>query len=335
MKRHDIAAMAEKRRRNLVQTKDGTEVCRCCCDPNSDGGEYQALIEYKMKHSFVDSSNNLPYEEEKKEPNVDDDDDDSDDEFDYLLDEDLPQDDKLNELEEKRRGELEFQALANQTALQHGYGTHRQLHPVRVLKAAGLGDKKTRQPPPAVVLHLVDPDSLASASLDYFLETKLAAENKGTIFLRSAGRSTLLMDSALSQKAFPHLKPDRDMPALVAIRDGVVVNTCPNLRQFCVDKDCEVETHAVESFLDRCGVLLTQAPNYFDLCFIRPEEDALMDYLAQPQQQKAEPEVERYDCGVEGCCKTFFHEHVGIKTSEQDGLVVKEDVVLGNEESSD
>jgi hypothetical protein len=334
LRRHDVIAMAERRRRNLVTTS-GFEGCRCCYDPNSDGGEYLTLIEYKKQHpiSIPNASTFMEQiENETKEATgtlEEEYDDDSDDEFDYLLDEDLPggggDDDTLRELEENRRAELEYQILMNQVALQHGYGTHRQLHPGRVLKAAGLGD--TRQAPPAVVLHLVDADSLASASLDYFLETDIAPRHKGTMFVRSGGRSTLLMDAVLAQKAFRQLKPDRDMPCLVAIKDGVVIHTCPNLSGLCQQEDGPVEPRAVEEWLDNCGVLLDQAPRWEALCYIRPEEEALMDYLTKPKAA----EFEYYDCGLEGCQKTFSHEHVGIKTSEQDGLVVKEDTVLGND----
>jgi len=51
-----------------------------------------------------------------------------------------------------------------------------------------------------------------------------------------------------------------------------------------------------------------------------------MDYLAQQKPARAE---ERYDCGLDGCCKSFPHEHVGVKTAEQDGLMLKEETVLG------
>lgn len=137
------------------------------------------------------------------------------------------------------------------------------------------------------------------------------------------------MDSALAHKAFPWLKADSDMPCLVAIKDGKVVNTCPNLRGICLDADSPVASRAVEEWLDRSGVLLTRAPRLEELCYIRPEEEALMDYLAQTKPQQ---EVEYFNCGLEGCNKTFAHEHVGIRTAEQNGLVVKEETVLGTEE---
>jgi hypothetical protein len=339
LRRHDVVAMAERRRRNLVTTS-AFEGCRCCYDPNGDGGEYRALMEYKEQHpvSVFENNNTTTVEEEEEEenhePNVSNDSD--DDEFDYLLDDDLPgTNSDVKELEENRRAELEFQMLTRQVAIQHGYGTHRQLHPGRVLKAAGLGENKSRQPPPAVVLHLVDPDSIASASLDYYLETSLAPQTPGTVFMRSGGRSTLLMDAAVAQKtALGVLRPDQDMPALIAIRDGVVVNVCPNLRGLSSEADSPIDEHAVQRWLDSCGVLRSQAPSVMEeLCYIRPEEDALMDYMAtkKPQNQN-QPQLERYDCGLEGCNKAFKHEHVGIKTSEQDGLMVKEETVIGQDE---
>lgn len=330
LRRHDAVAQAERRRRNLVSTPsfDG---CRCCYDPNSDGhAEYQALAEYKAQRPILES---LPEVEEEEKKEIHDSDEDSDDEFDYLLDEDLPGDEfgggsALKELEEQRRAELEFEMIQRQTAMQHGYGTHRQLHPGRVLKAAGLASNPARAPPPAVVLHLFDPDSTTSASLDYFLETDLAPRYPGTIFLRSGGRFTLLMDESIAQRAFGNrLQADRDMPALVAIRNGVAVNICPQLKALSAYDGEEVETRAVEMWLENSGVLLSNPPNFYDLCHIRPEEDALMDYLAHQKPEEVDEE-EIYDCGVPGCQKTFHHEHVGVKTEQQDGLIVKEETIL-------
>jgi hypothetical protein len=346
------------------------EGCRCCYDPNSDGGDYRALIEYKeekkreaalekndndddegventdrdntnLKKGGNDSGSSFNHNKQDTVNQNNDSDDDSDDEFDYLLDEDLPgEDERIKELEENRRAELEYQMLMRQVAGQHGYGVARQLHPARVLKAAGLGMRSTsssgRIPPPAVVLHLLDPDSKASASLDYYFESELSQENPGTVFLRSGGRATLLMDAALAQESLPSNIRDveKDLPALVAIRDGVVVNACPRLQDLTSNSnhdDGEVEPYAVRQWLDCCGVLLKDIPRIEDVCFIRPEEEALMDYLSSKPAQ-VPPEEERYDCGLEGCNKTFKHEHVGIQTSEQDGLVVKEDTILGKDE---
>ncbi len=334
LKRHDVAALAERRRRNVVTTPsfDG---CRCCYDPTSDGyGEYRALAEYREQHLTLQHQQNEHVEEKKepKEATKDDSETDSDDEFDYLLDEDLPGDDHgLKELEEQRRAELEYEFLKRQVALLHGYGTHRQLHPTRVLKAAGLGANTTRTPPPAVVLHLVDPDSITSASLDYFLENEMASKHPGTMFMRSGGRSTLLLDANIAQKAFgDRLHADRDMPALVAIRDGVVVNISPLLRELVAEEGGPIEPHAVEMWLEQSSVLRSHPPMLETLCFIRPEEEALMDYLSHKKPEQ-HVEEDRYDCGLDGCSKAFPHEHVGIKTSEQNGLVVKEETVLSED----
>mmetsp|Transcript_4288 Transcript_4288/g.9342 ORF Transcript_4288/g.9342 Transcript_4288/m.9342 type:complete len:409 (-) Transcript_4288:279-1505(-) len=363
LRRHDVAALAERRRRHLVTMPVGDshhEACRCSCDPNSDGGEYRALMELKERKrreqeeeekNFEETKEQIRKEEAEYERKTDlsgensgGEEGDSDDEFDYLLDEDFGQESEtIRKLEEERRAELEYHMLMRNIAGYHGYGIHRQVHPNRVLKIAGLGRNSAetkrnsmQAPPQAVVLHLVDPDLMASASLDYFIETELAKDYPGTIFMRSGGRSVLLMDSALAQKSFPSsiLNPDKDLPALLAIRDGVVINACPRLRGIAMDGgDGEIEPHAVRQWLDRSRVLLTDIP-VEDVCLIRPEEEAHMDFMIS-QQQKQEPappppEEEHYKCGVEGCHKSFRHEHVGIQTSEQSGLVVQEETILGN-----
>ena len=46
LREHDRVAIAERRRLNLVSmSNEGVNVCRCSYDPQSDGGEYSALIE--------------------------------------------------------------------------------------------------------------------------------------------------------------------------------------------------------------------------------------------------------------------------------------------------
>ena len=354
LRRHDISALAERRRRHLVNMPrtagDGCydEACRCSVDPNSDGGEYRALVNYKERKRREEQIDLEESEYERKTESNDDGDSgdsDSDDEFDYLLDEDFVQDENIRELEENRRAELEYQMLMRQVAGYHGYGVHRQLHPNRVLRIAGLGrnpsqNRKSSLPPPpqAVVLHLVDPDSVPSASLDYFFEKELAKEYPGTMFMRSGGRSVILMDSSLAQKSFPSnvLDPDKDMPALLAIRDGVVINACPKLLGLAADHDGEIEPHAVRQWLDRSRVLLTETP-IAEVCMIRPEQEAHMDFMQSQLQKQPKPtppreEEDYYNCGVEGCCKSFKHEHVGVQNSEQSGHVVQEETILGKYE---
>ena len=332
------------------------EACRCSYDPNSDGGEYKALVEFKERkrrlqrnEERVDATKKKIEREEsayeRKTDVIDDNSDSSDDEFDYLLDEDFGEDETVRELEEKRRAELEYQILMRQVAGFHGYGVHRQLHPNRVLKIAGLGrkmagNKKSSFPPPpsAVVLHLVDAESVASASLDYFIESELAHQYPGTMFVRSGGRSVLLMNSKLAQKTFPSniLDPDKDLPALLAIRDGVVINACPRLFGLAADNgDGEIEPHALQQWLYHSRVLLSETP-IEDVCLIRPEEEVHMDFMHQQQKNTKEEtlrEEEHYNCGVEGCQKSFKHEHIGIQTQQQSGLMVGEDTILGGSDA--
>jgi hypothetical protein len=92
----------------------------------------------------------------------------------------------------------------------------------------------------------------------------------------------------------------------------------------------EVDTIAVREWLENCGVLSNRPPRMDDLCNIRPEEEALMD-SGLIAQSKVAAEQERYDCGLEGCNKSYKHEHVGIQTSEQSGLVVSEETILNGE----
>mmetsp|Transcript_17265 Transcript_17265/g.37789 ORF Transcript_17265/g.37789 Transcript_17265/m.37789 type:complete len:405 (+) Transcript_17265:92-1306(+) len=352
LRRHDLAALAERRRRHLVSMPNShDEACRCSADPNSDGGEYRALIELKERKQREQNEQDQHDQEqeeqiareeaayERKAANgSSDDDSDSDDEFDYLLDEDFGMEDEtIRLLEEQRRAELEYQILMREVAGYHGYGVHRQLHPNRVLRIAGLGRDASKSkgippPPQAVVLHLVDADSMGSASLDYYIEKELAKECPGTMFVRSGGRSVLLMDSALSQKTLPSniLNPDKDLPALVAVRDGVAIHACPRLLGLG-EEGGEIEPNAVRQWLDRAGVLLTDPPSE-DVCLIRPEEEAHMDFVLSQMQkeQPAQPhEEEHYNCGVDGCHKLFHHEHVGVKNEEQSGLVVPENTILG------
>jgi len=352
--RFDVVAEKERRRRQLVQTSAFTG-CRCCYDPAQDGtAEYPALVKLRAERNHKgdaadfavieedrnDASRLSEKRDEKENQTEDsDDDDDDDDEFDYLLDEDLPggdaAGDELKALEERRRLELEMELLQREIVVQHGFGAHRQMHPARVLKAAGLATTSSSRddPVPAVVLHLVDPDSRASASLDLCLEN-LALQCKGTKFLRAEGRTTLLLDAdGVATRAFrPNLRPDADLPALVAIRDGVAVNLCPRLQGLTTDdpssKDAEIDESAVAAWLDRSGVLIEQPPRLEAVCRIRPEEEALMDYLMTTKPSV--PEEPRFDCGMPDCHKSFPHEHVGEKTDQQDGLVVSEQEIVGD-----
>jgi hypothetical protein len=313
-----VTILAERRKRHVLPNLFWGDGCRCCYDPNSDGGEYRTLMELRQEQKNKGDDEEEP---PKGEDSDREEQDDSDDEFDYLLDDDLPDDDGLiKEAEDRRRAELEFQLLVQASAFQHGYGTHRQMHPARVLKAAGLANAKL--PPHAVVMHLFDADSYASAKLDLALED-MARTYRGTKFIRAEGRSTLLLDADLAKQVLPRLQPDKDMPTLVAVRDGVVVATCPNLQGLA--QDDYVSSGAVRDWLDKASVLVEPTPGFDDVCGIRPEEEALMDNMIAAKLRQGE----RFNCGVPLCQKTFPHEHVGIQNEEQSGRILSEEEILG------
>jgi len=374
LQRHDRVALAERRRRHVLGGLSWGDGCRCCYDPNSDGGEYGALSDLRARlwaeENGVDNEEEDGANEHDKNDNEDhrrngrissepafgsgrgksatsdpvhDDSDSDDSEFDYLLDEDVPgergEQSALAAIEEVRRAELEMTIMEREAALQHGYGAHRQMHPGRVLRAAGLGmttPGKGGAVAPAVVLHLYDPQSEMSAHLDMFLESHaMAGTYRGTKFLRGSGRAALLMDTELAQHVLPRLRPEADMPALIAIKDGAVVAHCPALENLGSKSDGTIEPRAVEEFLDRAGVLLRDPPAFEDLCRIRPEEMMLLENMADERAAAGaaavQPDPEEfYNCGVEGCNKTFHHEHVGLKTDQQDGLLVSQEDAIGD-----
>lgn len=272
---------------------------------------------------------------------------DSDDEFDYLLDEDLPttagdpssSSSIYDDLQSSRRAELENQAYHFEVAKYHGYGVHRQMHPQRVFSSAGYGSDQKRDVvrPKGSVLHLYDPYSQLSVSLDLCLEN-MATRYHGTKFVRGIGITSIhFADDGDSNSDW---KRD-DLPMLLAIRDGKVVAWSSGLRDFKYSEE-EVEPRAVEQFLENAGVLYTSLPPLDTLCNIRPEEEALLENMRKlnglgslgmrgelsgrnkDDADLEEEKEQRYECGVKGCCKAFFHEHVGVKTEAQDGLVLSE-----------
>ncbi len=357
LRRHDRIALAERRRRHLIKDLSFGEACRCCHDQN-DGGEYTALIELRASLSEQNQENqedldldHQDYEnhayERKVNNDSDNDDSDDDSEFDYLLDEDLPgggeSDSQLQLLQQERMAELQLSAIMRESAMQHGFGVHRQFHPQRVLYAAGLGlEGKARvgvaDIPPAAVIHLNE-DNVLSASLDLCLEEMALNRYRGTKFVRSYGRSTMTFNAELVQRVFPKMKKDSSLPALIAVKDGVVVSICENLSLFVAGggnthscnkiDDAQVEPRAVEEWLDRTGVLLHDVPiDFEDYCRIRPEEDSLLQNMMREKARIDEINEESiFQCGVPGCRKTFHHEHVGVKNEEQSGLVVSKEKI--------
>jgi hypothetical protein len=65
LRRHDVVAMAERRRRHLVKN-ESFEGCRCGYDPERDGGEYRALIEYREQKQQQKQQQLANEEEERR-----------------------------------------------------------------------------------------------------------------------------------------------------------------------------------------------------------------------------------------------------------------------------
>ena len=86
--------------------------------------------------------------------------------------------------------------------------------------------------------------------------------------------------------------------------------------------------------MDNARVLLRSVPIEFeDFCRIRPEEDALLENMRRERKQMQRiKEQDIYCCGVQGCQKAFYHEHVGVQNKAQSGLVVNPDDILGVKE---
>lgn len=356
LQRFDVVAERERRRKHAVQLSSSSNLgCRCLYNPRMDGGEYPALTELravlvKRENDHEAANDDNPSRTKEQSPQVQEEmrnkenmqsdingnHEDSDDEFDYLLDEELPseQAQAVQSWQETRLMEMEALILRQEVEEFHGYGNHRQFHPQRIASVIGFirTGRVSATPPPLVVLHLYDSESLASAWLDVYLE-KFAAKARGTLFLRSHGRGTLFQKDAAPLQA--KLKAHTDIPALLLIKEGEVVTVCADLQGLSIPSPEEgqplIDEAALESWLFQSGALdQPNPPNFENLCRMRPEEEALMDSLRMAANT-AEPEESYYDCGLKGCRKSFVHEHVGIATEQQDGLVVSVDTVVGKD----
>ena len=146
----------------------------------------------------------------------------------------------------------------------------------------------------------------------------------------------------MARDVFPHLhtRPlldrnefDQYLPCLLAIRYGQVVSSCYSLVGLGSMKLGGIDPTAVENWLHHAGVLYTQLGlNLEQFCRFRPEEEALHENIIRETERIKESENEAiYVCGKTGCRKTFPHEHIGVKTEEQNGLLVSEEQTVGAE----
>lgn len=354
LRAHDPVAKAEARRRqsslqtgysyktfNLIHDLSFGSGCRCCYDPNGDGGDYEMLAAARkereerelLKGDPGNDSNGGASESKAQDmPNYYTESDNSDDEFDYLLDEEV-ESAIDHDLQAQRRAELENMARQYEILRYHGYGVHRQMHPQRVFPSVGYrSSDKDRYIPPGAVVHLYDPFSPLSVSLDLYLEN-VASRYPGTKFVRGIGVASVVFidDSGETDKW-----KEGDFPMLLALKSGQVVTSSSGLRDFSKGQN-DIEPRLVEQWLERAGVLIDTPPPIEAVCAIRPEEDMLMENMRQLRglgKVVELDEAERYDCGVSGCNKSFYHEHVGVKNALQEGVLVPESQVVASTESS-
>lgn len=217
--------------------------CRCCYDPNGDGGEYNLLARAREdgtsgRRDDVGATWDEDEGEEKKRRDGTDDSDDG--EFDYLLDED---DGPTNDAYDddgpmaRRRAELENVVRRLEAARCHRYGVHRQMSPSRVFAAAGhhrLGCCDDVRPPPrGSALHLFDPYSSLSSSLDLCMED-VARRYPGTKFVRGHGVASIAHAPAGGGGGGGEDDGWKraDLPMLLALRDGAIVAWSSGLRDF-------------------------------------------------------------------------------------------------------
>jgi len=251
----------------------------------SDDSDAEASLPDDVTGCAVASRGSLSDDNDDEEE-----DDDDDSEYDYLLEETTL---NISNVEEERRLEMKLRGLHLDIARGHGYGVHRHVNPWNVWEQAGVN---TPNPPQAAVLHLYDPTSTPSAKLDIILETKFASKYKGTKFLKADGK-----------KAVNTILPPDSVPCLMAIHNGTIIATSDKLRDVMDRHYNVIDEWALEEWLDRANVLIREAPNLDHLVRFRPEEEALLDSIRKDE----EVVEEYYDCGLEGCQKTFCHEHVG------------------------
>jgi hypothetical protein len=373
--------------------------CRCSYDPTKDGGaDYPALAELRrelqqpeisedsrrrgneaIRAGDIDGDSDSDDEldafmegfgggAKSKEPRDDDmdgsDDNENDsDDDDLLL---LMDDGPVSDWERQRKQQLLQQLQSLEAARQHGYGGHRPMHPTRVLKVAGLSQShsnttaNSRIPPAAVIIHLYDPDSAASASLDLYFEQTLATHYPGTMFLRSDGRRTARVERDLLAQhatqcaggANSHVgrslmqfinEPEDAFPALLVVRHGHAIHVACGFHRpstHWIDPTSgRVIPSAVEEWLERSSagndddsILRRQPPSVTEICHLRPEELALLDYLRTSNNNDNDDmkrnefhtalecnrrangdEIDSfYDCGLPGCRKPYHHQHVGM-----------------------
>ena len=275
----------------------------------------------------------------------DDSESDDDSEFDYLLDEGAASATIHAEI-------LQRQAL-HSSLRSHGFGA--MLH-VSAYNVDAVVYPPSYQDFP-LLLHLYDPDNVDCAHLDLHLE-KFSSSYVGTRWIRCDGRQFLSTDNAVQKgkvlEAFKGRGGKASVPALLAFRSGLLVNVSENLRDFgaqcykernsaaAASKNLRdppaISFDAVDAWLSNTGLLQTDIPQAMlssdsssnssnarflsgDLCLPTESPASPTSSPAKaPTEEPVDPES-IFECSEPGCCKTFFHRHIGSTFGEAGALL--------------
>jgi len=156
-----------------------------------------------------------------------------------------------------------------------------------------------------VVCHVYEPSSHLCAQLDLHLEG-VARSYPGTRFVRAPiGRPGFEAFVERVKIGNRH----HGGPCLAAFRYGCLVACCQDMRVFGGGKKGgEIYGDAVDQWLQHSQVLVTTAPT------MRLLQQKMGDLHVDDQDidDDEEEEEEYFECGMEGCRKTFSHHHVGV-----------------------
>jgi hypothetical protein len=316
-------------RQRMMELENRKLRCGCCFVERVEGEDYPVLAGLRsikfasmvageaaaFEDAPVDGHGRVGEEEDSEEE-------DSDSEF-------------LDDLPSSFTSSIAENALKNELLRAHGFGFPLSLAVTSLPTAL---DPLVAGEHVPTVLHLYDPTLADCAHLDLYLEG-VASDYVGTRWFRADG--TKLFDNPYPEmarlRASLKLESRGDLPALVAVRGGVLVNVskglqalgklnrAANLSPNFPSEPC-LTLSAVQPWLDSCGVLSSaQAVDVARLCKASTE---IREMSERAREDEEDGEVEeRFDCGMSGCCKTFVHQHIGAGEVEgQGGQLLREGV---------
>lgn len=157
-----------------------------------------------------------------------------------------------------------------------------------------------------VICHLYEPFSPTCASIDLALEA-LAPRYPGTRCCRLPLKKAGELET--------RLRLPTGVPALlVVIVDGCVVDSCGDFRRFGTES--MVHEDALEQWLNYGHALIREPPSLARAReYVRKSAKAVNGLLRRGDgkgELDDEDEEEYYECGLEGCRKTFAHDHIGL-----------------------